>query len=724
LNNDKSYKTLGNLLNTARLSGLVDWNAIEDRTRNMKSNSHWKSPGEIVAACANQFQFDKWKDQPYHVECFSPDTQVTTREGFVSIASLEVEDEVLTHLGRYRKVTRVICNPYEGSIFRIKATGLPTVGVTPGHPTWVKPYNDALPGYKGKRRKFLESAWLLSESIKQFDMLTIPLCVEDFVPLPETTILKGGTRSIPIKDFGIDEQGLKVCGLYVAEGSVRGDKRTVQFTFDAQKPEYAQVILEWAERFGIPSHTVPGAGVQVVYLFSKALADWFTAEFGSGAYEKRLPLWITHAKSTVALLFLEYYFRGDGCLWDESAASLVVTTRSQQLAQQVQMIFLQSGYICGLSITQDHGAPRYNVGIAGHSADCLAGYWGIRIPHKNNRYNHSRFTATGIEVPVQRVETEHYEGLVYNLEVEEDHTYCVPFIVHNCFVEKDALVGVIEAAARPLDISFFSCRGYMSQSEMWVTGQRLMKKAATGKKCLILHLGDHDPSGVDMSRDITERIRMFWTHHYEEGSCRRDAYEPNFEVRRLALNWDQVQQYNPPPNPTKLTDTRSTDYIERFGHECWELDALEPSVIRQLIEDAVLEVLDQALWDAAVAREKEARGTLRKISTDWDKVTKLFGGVVTEAFKAPEEDWVVFKVRFDDMNEEAEDHYRDCHDHLEEALEMGLGLDTDEYHIEWYAVGEFEVTIKREVEASEVYDMLTSSLEGQEHEIEITGLEM
>jgi hypothetical protein len=258
---------------------------------------------------------------------------------------------------------------------------------------------------------------------------------------------------------------------------------------------------------------------------------------------------------------------------------------------------------------------------------------------------------------------------------------------------------------------------------MWVMAQSLMKKAATGKKCLILHLGDHDPSGVDMSRDITERIRMFWDHHYEEGTCRVDPYD-HFEVNRLALNWDQVQQYNPPSNPTKLTDTRSTDYIERYGHECWELDALEPSVIRQLIEDAVLEVRDQTLWDAAVAREKEARGTLRKISTDWDKVTKLFGGTVTEAFKAPEEDWVVFKVRFDDENADAEDHYRDCCNHLEEALEMGLGLDTDEYHIEWYAVGEFEVTIKREVNTSEVYDMLTDSLEGQEHEIEITGLEM
>jgi hypothetical protein len=68
------------------------------------------------------------------------------------------------------------------------------------------------------------------------------------------------------------------------------------------------------------------------------------------------------------------------------------------------------------------------------------------------------------------------------------------------WIEKDALVGVIEGVCTEYDVPHFSCRGYTSQSELWGAAQRLLEHDT--KECIILHLGDHDPSGVDMSRDI------------------------------------------------------------------------------------------------------------------------------------------------------------------------------------------------------------------------------
>jgi len=163
------------------------------------------------------------------------------------------------------------------------------------------------------------------------------------------------------------------------------------------------------------------------------------------------------------------------------------------------------------------------------------------------------------------------------------------------WIEKEALAGVIEGVCRELDISFLSCRGYTSQSEMWSSAMRLKAMIAAGQTPLILHLGDHDPSGLDMTRDITDRLAMFMG---------------GVKVIRLALNMDQIERYNPPPNPAKVNDSRFDAYQEQFGSESWELDALEPSVLVQLIRDAVLAVRDERLWAEAVREEEGHRAIL------------------------------------------------------------------------------------------------------------------
>lgn len=177
-----------------------------------------------------------------------------------------------------------------------------------------------------------------------------------------------------------------------------------------------------------------------------------------------------------------------------------------------------------------------------------------------------------------------------------------------CWIEKDALVGVIEGVCNDLDIDYFSCRGYTSQSEMWSAAMRLKGYQYNAQVPLILHLGDHDPSGKDMTRDITDRLSEF------SGG--------DIEVKRLALNMNQVEQYGPPPNPAKITDSRADKYIEEFGGESWELDALEPAVIAQLIRDAVVEVRDQDQWDKAVAAEEKQKKQLGKVSAKWETIIK------------------------------------------------------------------------------------------------------
>lgn len=179
------------------------------------------------------------------------------------------------------------------------------------------------------------------------------------------------------------------------------------------------------------------------------------------------------------------------------------------------------------------------------------------------------------------------------------------------WVEKDALEGLVGKAARSCDVDFFSCRGYASMTSIWDAGQRLKRYARDGQRPVILHLGDHDPSGIDMSRDIEDRVTMFM-----------DEYSGDLIFKRIALTWAQIQTHNPPPNPAKHTDSRYKSYSDAHGDECWELDALDPSVIDSLITNEVLAFRDESLFQEQEEREQEHRDDLTAVSSKWDTIVK------------------------------------------------------------------------------------------------------
>lgn len=172
------------------------------------------------------------------------------------------------------------------------------------------------------------------------------------------------------------------------------------------------------------------------------------------------------------------------------------------------------------------------------------------------------------------------------------------------WVEKDALVDIVGQACRPIDTPFFSCRGYTSQSEMWSAAQRFIHQNRTRENCFIIHLGDHDPSGIDMTRDIQERLWMFGA---------------DVQVKRVALTMEQVQTYNPPPNPAKLTDSRCGKYMDEFGDESWELDALEPQMMTNLIRNEVTALRDDDIYWAVCERERAEKKELQMISNRYDE---------------------------------------------------------------------------------------------------------
>jgi hypothetical protein len=181
----------------------------------------------------------------------------------------------------------------------------------------------------------------------------------------------------------------------------------------------------------------------------------------------------------------------------------------------------------------------------------------------------------------------------YHIDLWENQIFHV-----EVWIEKDALIGIVEQTAQEYDVSCFSCRGYTSQSEMWAAAQRMIQENEAGKDCIIIHLGDHDPSGIDMTRDIKERM---------------DTFGAIVRVDRIALNMPQIEQYNPPPNPAKITDTRAAGYIKQYGPESWELDALEPAELDRLIREQIEIYLDREKYDRAKKKQERERAEIYKM---------------------------------------------------------------------------------------------------------------
>ena len=182
------------------------------------------------------------------------------------------------------------------------------------------------------------------------------------------------------------------------------------------------------------------------------------------------------------------------------------------------------------------------------------------------------------------------------------------------WIEKEALSGVLQSCCPDLDVTYFACRGYVSSSAIWRAAQRVLEYLDQEQEVVILHLGDHDPSGIDMTDDIWRRMVQLINHH-------RGTSE-GFTVERVALTMEQVREFNPPPNPAKLTDSRVEGYTAQYGYESWELDALDPRVLVRMIRERALYYRDDDRWDMAIREEEAHKGALQDMLEAWESEHK------------------------------------------------------------------------------------------------------
>ncbi len=175
------------------------------------------------------------------------------------------------------------------------------------------------------------------------------------------------------------------------------------------------------------------------------------------------------------------------------------------------------------------------------------------------------------------------------------------------WVEKDAISNILKVKTNYYGIYLMVNRGFSSTTAMYEAANRMKRAVEDGKECHILYLGDHDPSGLYMAvKDIPERLN--------------EAFGVPVNVDHIGITISQVREYNPPPNPAKITDTRSAWYMKQFGKVSWEVDALEPPILHSIIDSKVSSLMDMEMFNEVMSREDDLRNEIRKMPDSSDKL--------------------------------------------------------------------------------------------------------
>lgn len=224
-------------------------------------------------------------------------------------------------------------------------------------------------------------------------------------------------------------------------------------------------------------------------------------------------------------------------------------------------------------------------------------------------------------VPTKHSEWDNISGLInsavdsYRLPRWSDQDYYIEL-----YCEKQAMESVLKPIANKYHIYFGSNKGYGGAAPFYDLSKRLALQIIMGKKVVLLYLGDHDPSGLDMVRDIRKRLTEFLIAGDDPVELDgEDADNPNFRVIQLALNMTQINKYKPPPNPAKITDPRAKWYISEHGQVSWELDALKPDVLMQITTDGIEQFLDNDKYQKWIDLENSQKKSLRDFGKKLDK---------------------------------------------------------------------------------------------------------
>lgn len=374
----------------------------------------------------------------HYVEgCFLAGAKVRTRTGEKPIEQIEVDDEVMTHQGRYRRVYNTMKRPYHGDIYNIRFYGdsARTLQVTAEHPLLV-----ASREKQNERNKEFQPIWKFAESVKVGDYLAIP------IPQPVTeptlahsvTVPLGRGRHAPIDrevNLPYEPDFFRLLGYYFAEGHV-DNEHYLTLSFHVNETDYLSDAKNLIEKYfsKTPIENKPRQNGQTLVLSSTEIARTFAREFGSTVYEKQIPEWVTSAELPLLAELVKGMWSGDGS-YDEKKNMFRYNTISADLAYAFRDACLRLGIAASVNM-QERDLPRkniYAVVIASPFNPKFGEIVGVSAPAGDLSGSPFSMDENFLYVPIKEIVIEEMETEVYNFSVEEDESYVAEGVVsHNC----------------------------------------------------------------------------------------------------------------------------------------------------------------------------------------------------------------------------------------------------------------------------------------------------
>ncbi len=376
--------------------------------------------------------------QVHYVEgCFLEGAKVRTRNGEKAIEQVSVGDEVLTHLGRWRKVYHTQKRPYHGQVYKIRFYGDSEreLRVTADHPLLVVRRQR-----QTERNKDFQLTWARADSLTQGDYLVVPVPQPALEPALAhgVTVPVGRGRHAPIDrwvDFPFESDFFRLLGYYLAEGHV-DNEHYLTLSFNVNETEYLADARNLIERyFGkAPIQNAPRQNGQTLVLSSTETARAFAREFGSTVYGKRIPEWVSGADPALLRELVKGMWRGDGS-YDPKKNMFRYSTISADLAYGFRDACLRLGVAASVNL-QERAAPRqsiYAVVIASPFNPVFGDIVGVDAPAGHHSGSPFSLDENFLYVPVREIAVEEQETEVYNFSVDEDESYVAEGVVsHNC----------------------------------------------------------------------------------------------------------------------------------------------------------------------------------------------------------------------------------------------------------------------------------------------------
>lgn len=420
-------------------------------------------------------QFGKWRfdqvclDFKPDIVCVPPWTKIETPHGIKNIQDIRIGEEVISHTGKSKKVLKTFKKQHKGNVVKIKiGTDSREHTFTEDHPILIiKNVGRHSKGRKVSERHFIKDAIFVSaKNVGTGDYVLIPKNISNnqysnikisdflyqFILSDDHTLIKpcGRPNAKYINNnINIDNDLSRLFGYYCAEGHI--DRHGVHFTFgcnDREKQFVNDVENLLKNIFGINCTITKDENRLRIKVGCVILGAFFEKFAGNGAFNKYIPYFIfDNSDTNIIKSFIKGLVRGDGCY---NGPDITYSSVSEQLAVQLRNLLFRLNIKNSIYKNPPRTYTRKSDGQTRNNSEIFM----VSISSNYAQQLHSvvqkeavlpeeslKFDSDGLgwfedNYFIARVKTIHkkchYEGQVYNLEVEDDNSYVTGFIVHNC----------------------------------------------------------------------------------------------------------------------------------------------------------------------------------------------------------------------------------------------------------------------------------------------------